>query len=74
MSDQWQPDTETLTRDDLLLDALGYGEAVDDDDDLLALALATWRSDIDTGITDDPAPVVAPAVVTVTQRPRSRRT
>lgn len=74
MSDQWQPDTETLTRDDLLLDALGAGEPIDDDDDLLLLALATWRSDLDTGLTDDPVPAVAPVSVAVIHRPRSRRT
>lgn len=55
-----EPDLAVLVADDLLLDALGRGEAAPADDPLAAL-LAAWQTDLDAeqpaGPVDDPAVV-----------------
>jgi hypothetical protein len=53
-------DLGTISRDDVLLDALGRGAGVPDADELAAL-LAAWRADL----TDDPATDVSPGAPAV---------
>ncbi|MEU2614733.1 hypothetical protein ABZ570_24585 [Micromonospora sp. NPDC007271] len=52
-------DLEVLARDDMLLDALGHGEAAPTDDDL-AVLLAAWRADLADGA-PEPANLRPPA-------------
>ncbi|WP_446209705.1 anti-sigma-D factor RsdA [Micromonospora sp. IBSANI012] len=58
-----QLDLGTVTRDDLLLDALGRGEEGTDGDDLAAM-LATWRADLTADVDETAASGRFPAVGT----------
>jgi hypothetical protein len=57
---------DQIAADDLLLDALGRGAPVPDDDPVVA-ALGAWRADIEDGLSPD-APLAAPDVAAVHRR------
>ncbi|MBQ0893743.1 hypothetical protein KBX37_11645, partial [Micromonospora sp. U56] len=58
-----QLDLGTVTRDDLLLDALGRGEEGADGDDLAAM-LAAWRADLTADVEETGTSDRLPAVGT----------
>src|SRR5687768_10599192 len=57
---------DQISADDLLLDALGRGAPVPDDDPVVA-ALGAWRVDIEDGLSPD-APLATPDVAAVHRR------